>query len=130
VLAAAILAAGQVSFLLVGRAALWLRNEITAVADADAVIESGEDNIRRLREALAGIAIGPVPSMARFSAGSVVPVMTAYGRVDCLLERGRRDWGRLRPRAGFLRVAGVPVLVADSAGAQDLRHRFKEHEAE
>ena len=130
VLAAAILAAGQVSFLLVGSAALWLRNEIATVADADIVIEPGEDNVRRLREALASIAVGPVPSMTRFSAGSVVPVVTAYGRVDCLLERGRRDWDRLRPGAGFLGVAGVPVLVAGSAGAWELRHRFKEHDDE
>ena len=127
VLAAAILAAGQVSFLLVGSAALWLRCEIATVADADIVIEPGEDNLRRLREALAGIAVGPVPSLARLSAASVVPVVTAYGRVDCLLERGRRDWGRLRPGAGFLRAAGVPVLVADSTGVWDLRRRFKEH---
>ncbi len=129
-LAAAVLAAEEVSFLLVGSAALWLHGEITAVADADAVIEPGEHNIHRLREALAGIAIGPVPSLSRFAGGSVVPVMTAYGKVDCLLERGRQDWGRLRRGAGFLAVADVPVLVAASADAWDLRRRFKEDEDE
>ena len=39
VLAAAILAAEGVSFLLVGSAALWLHGEAISVADADLVIE-------------------------------------------------------------------------------------------
>src|ERR1700722_18332994 len=93
VLAAAVLAAEDVSFLLVGSAALWLRGELAAAADADVVIEPGERNLHRLRAALAGIAIGPVPSVGSLSGGSLVPVATAYGKVDCLLERGRRDWG-------------------------------------
>jgi hypothetical protein len=130
VLAAAVLAAEEVSFLLVGSAALWLRDEIANVADADVVIEPGERNIHRLRGALGGIAIGPVPSVNSFSRGSVVPVVTAYGKVDCLLERGRRDWGRLRCGAGFLPVADVPVLVAASADVWNLRRRYKEWEHE
>ena len=130
VLAAAVLAAEEVPFLLVGSAALWLRGEITAVADADAVVEPGEHNNYRLREALAGIIIGPVPPMSTFLGESALPVMTAYGKVDCLLERGRQDWGRLRRGAGFLLVADVPVLVAAGADAWDLRRRYKEHEDE
>lgn len=130
VLAAAVLAAEEVPFLLVGSAALWLRGEITTVADADAVIEPGEHNVYRLSEALAGIAIGPVPSMSSLRGRSVVPVMTAYGKLDCLLERGRQDWGRLCRRAGFLPVAGVPVLVAASADAWELRRRYKEYDDE
>jgi hypothetical protein len=130
VLAAAVLAAEDVSFLLVGSAALWLRGELARVADADAVIEPGERNIHRLRAALAGIAIGPVPSVGSLSRGSLMPVMTAYGKVDCLLERGRCDWGRLRRGAGFLPVADVPVLVAASADAWDLRRRYQERDNE
>ena len=128
VLGAAVLAAEEVSFVLVGSAALWLRSEIGGVADADLVIEPGERNIRRLREALAGIAVGPVPSAGSLSAGSVVPVATAYGRVDCLVERGRRDWDPLRRSADFLLVADVPVLVASSTDAWNLRRRYKERE--
>jgi hypothetical protein len=130
VLAAAVLAAEGVSFLLVGSAALWLRGEIAAVGDADAVIEPGEHNIRRLREALSGMAIGRLPSMASFLDASMVAVMTSYGKVDCLLERGRQDWDRLRRGAGFLPVADVAVLVASSADAWDLRRRHKEREHE
>ena len=130
VLAAAVLAVEGVSFVLVGSAALWLRDEIDGVADADTVIEPGEGNIHRLRGALADIAIGPVPSVNSLSCGSVVPVVTAYGKVDCLVERGRRDWGRLRRGAGFLLVADVPVLVASSADAWNLRRRYKERENE
>jgi hypothetical protein len=125
VLAAAALAAEKVSFVLVGSAALWLRREITTVGDADAVIERGERNIHRLREALTDIAIGPVPPVRSFFGGSVVAVMTGYGKVDCLLERGRQGWGRLRRRAGFLSIGGVPVLVAASADAWELRRRYK-----
>jgi hypothetical protein len=126
VLAAAVLRAEGVSFLLVGSAALWLRSEIAAVGDADAVIEPGEHNICRLREALSVIAVGRLPSVASFLGGSVVPVMTGYGKVDCLMERGRQDWERLRRGAAFLPVADVAVLVASSADAWDLRRRYKE----
>ena len=87
VLAAAVLAAEGVSFLLVGSAALWLRGEIVTVGDADAVIEPGDHNIRRLREAFSGVAIGRLPSMASFLDESMVPVMTGYGKVDGLQER-------------------------------------------
>lgn len=73
VLAAAVVAAEKVSFLLVGSAALWLRSEITTVADADAVIEPGEPSIHRLREALAGIAIVPVPSVSSLLGGGLAP---------------------------------------------------------
>jgi hypothetical protein len=125
VLAAAVLAAEEVSFLLVGSAALWLHSEIASVADADAVIEPGERNIHRLRGAFASMAIGPVPSADHFSCGSVVTVMTSYGKVDCLLERGRRDWRRLCRGASFLPVADVPVLVAASAEVWSLRRRYK-----
>jgi hypothetical protein len=130
VLAAAVLAAEGVSFLLVGSAALWLRGEVVSVADADAVIEPGERNIQRLQGALAGIAIGPVPPAGSLSCGSVVPVVTAYGKVDCLIERGRRDWGRLRRGAGFVPVADARVLVAASADAWSLRRWYKERENE
>jgi hypothetical protein len=130
VLGAAVLAAEGVSLVLVGSAALWLRGESASVADADVVIEPGEGSVLRLREALAGIAIGPVPSVDGFSSGSVVPVGTAYGKVDCLMERGRRDWERLRRNAGLLLVADVPVLVASSTDAWNLRRRYKERENE
>lgn len=126
VLAAAVLAAEGVSFVLVGSAALWLRGEIEAVADADVVIEPGEDNLRRLREALAGIAITTVPSVTRFSSASVVPVMTGYGTVDCMLERGRQEWHRLRGGAEVLPVADAGVLVAASADVRELRRRYKD----
>jgi hypothetical protein len=130
VLAASVLAAEEVSSLLVGSAALWLRGEIIGVGDADVVIEPGEDNIYRLREALTGIAVGPAPSMGMLLGGSVVPVMTAYGKVDCLLERGRQDWGRLRRGADFFPVADVPVLVAASVDAWELRRQYKEQDNE
>ena len=127
VLAAAVLAAEQVSFVLVGSAALWLRGEQVTVGDADVVIEPGEANLGRLRAALAGLAVRPgeVPAVHRLRELSVTAVVTSYGRVDCLLERGRRDWDQLRRGAGHVAVADAPVLVASTGDAWALRRRFR-----
>ncbi len=127
VLAAAVLAAERVSFVLVGSAALWLRGERVTVGDVDVVIEPGEANLRRLHEALAGLAVRPgeIPAVHRLHDLSVTTVISSYGRVDCLLERGRRDWDPLRQGAGFVAVADAPVLVASAGDAWALRRRFK-----
>jgi hypothetical protein len=45
--------------------------------------------------------------------------------VDCLLERGRRDWEQLRQGAGYVAVADAPVLVASADDAWALRRRFR-----
>ena len=126
VLAAAVLAAERVPGVLVGSAALWLRGEPVSVGDVDVVIEPGEANLRRLREVLAGLAVRPgtVPALHRLREISVATVYTSYGRVDCMLERGRRDWGWLRAGAGYVPVADVRVLVASTADAWALRARF------
>ena len=127
VLAAAVLAAERVSFVLVGSAALWLRGERVTVGDVDVVIEPDEANLRRLHEALAGLAVRPgeIPAVHRLRDLSVTTVISSYGRVDCLLERGRRDWDPLRQGAGFVAVADAPVLVASAGDAWALRRRFK-----
>ena len=128
VLAAAILAAEGVSFVLVGSAALWLHGEAIPVGDADVVIEPAGENLRRLGDALAGLALRPgeVPRARALSWLTMLGVVTAYGRVDCLLERGRLEWQRLRQSAVRIPVADVDVRVAAQADVWDLRHRFKE----
>jgi hypothetical protein len=125
-LAATILAAEQVSGVLVGSAALWLQGEPVSVGDVDVVIEPGEANLRRLREALAGLAVRPgaVPALHRLREISIATVFSSYGRVDCMLERGRRDWDWLHAGAGYVPVADVRVLVASAADAWALRARF------
>lgn len=127
VLAAAILTAEGVSFLLVGSAALWLHGEPIPVADADVVIEPAEENLCRLGEALAALTLRPqgVPRVRALPWLSVLGVVTSYGRVDCLLERGRLDWQRLRRSAVRIPVADVDVLVAAQADVWALRRRFK-----
>ncbi len=127
VLAAAVLAAERVSFVLVGSAALWLRGEPVTVGDVDAVIEPGEPNLRRLHKALAGLAVRPdaIPAVYRLRDVSVATAVTSYGRVDCLLERGRRDWDHLARNAGHVAVADAPVLTASADDAWALRRRFK-----
>jgi hypothetical protein len=42
----------------------------------------------------------------------LLPVTTSYGRVDCLLERGRLDWDPLRRSAVRIPVADARVLSA------------------
>jgi len=127
VLAAAVLAAEQVPFVLVGSAALWLRAEQVSVGDADVVVKPGEASLRRLHEVMTGLAIRPqtVPAVHRLRDLSVATVDTCYGRVDCLLERGREDWDRLWQSAGYVAVADAPVLVASAQDAWALRRRFK-----
>lgn len=127
VLAAAILAAEGVSFLLVGSAALWLHGEPIPVADADVVIEPAEENLHRLRDALAEFALRrqEVPRVRALPWLNVLSVVTSYGMVDCLLERGRLEWQRLRQSAVRIPVADVDVPVAAQADVWALRRQFK-----
>jgi hypothetical protein len=127
VLAAAILAAEGVSFLLVGSAALWLRGEPAPVGDADVVVEPAEENLQRLGDVLAGFALRPreIPRVRALPWLNVLRVVTSYGVVDCLLERGRRDWQELGQSALRIPVADVDVLVAAQADVWALRRRFK-----
>ena len=113
--------------MLVGSAALWLRAEQVSVGDADVVVEPGEASLRRLHEVMTVLAIRPqtVPAVHRLRDLSVATIVTCYGRVDCLLERGRADWDRLRQGAGHVAVADVLVLVASAQDARALRRRFK-----
>ena len=128
VLAAAVLATGGVSFVLVGSAALWLRGESIPVGDADVVIEPGGQNMQRARAALADMSFQPhaVPQTARLAMLDIVTITTSYGKIDCLLRRGRLDWDRLRTNADVMLVAGAEVVVAASSDAWKLRRRFKD----
>ena len=128
VVAAAVLATTGVSFLLIGSAALWLRGESVPVGDADVVIEPGDQNMRRTRAALAGLALQPhtVPQPGRLAMLDIVTIMTSYGKIDCLLGRGRLDWHRLLGNSDVMLVAGVEVTVAAGSDAWTLRHRFKD----
>lgn len=127
-LAAGVLVAEDVSYVLVGSAALWLRGESIHVSDLDLVIEPAEQNLRRLHAALARMAPRPrsIPLLPSFVRLPLITVITSYGTIDCLLERGRLDWERLRRTADILPVADAGVLVADAAEVWALRRRFKE----
>lgn len=124
---AAVLASEGVSFVLVGSAALQLRGADVEVHDADVVVEPTEDNLRRLGAVLEALSLDgaqvPTELMAR---RSVVSVPTSFGQLDCMLERGREEWPLLSERASWVRVAGVPVLVASLLDAEELRSRFKD----
>jgi len=126
-LLAPVLAAERVSFVLVGSAALWLQGEDVPVADVDAVPEPGPANLARLHAALLTLAVHDriVPRPRSLQLLDIVTAPTSYGRLDCLLERGRRDWDRLRRGAGVIRVTDADVLVASVADAWSLRRAFK-----
>jgi hypothetical protein len=104
------------------------QREAISVADADVVIEPAGENLCRLGDALAELALRPgeVPRVRALSWLTMLDVVTAYGRVDCLLERGRLEWQRLRQSAVRIPVADVDVRVTAQADVWDLRHRFKE----
>jgi hypothetical protein len=127
VLAAAVLAAHDVSFLLVGSAALWLHGEPVTPADADAVIEPDERNLEGLAAALVAMALRPhtVPRARDLPLLHLAGVSTCYGRLDCLLERGRLDWDRLSRPSRMIPVADVGVRVAALADTWALKHRYK-----
>ena len=114
--------------MLVGSAALWLRGESILVGDADVVIEPGDKNMQRTRAALADLALQPqaVPQASRLAILDIVTIMTSYGKIDCLLRRGRLDWDRLVRNTDVMLVAGAEVNVADSSDAWNLRGRFKD----
>jgi hypothetical protein len=101
---------------------------LAITGDADVVIEPGEQNMRRARAALADMALQPhaVPQTARLAMLDIVTIMTSYGKIDCLLRRGRLDWDRLRTNADVILVAGAEVVVAASSDAWKLRRRFKD----
>jgi hypothetical protein len=100
-LLAAVLAAEEVHFVLVGSAGLHLHGERIRVRDIDAVPAPGGENLGRLHSVLAGLSVdGRAPAARSLATAHVVSVRTSFGRLDCLLERGRRDWGTLRAGAG------------------------------
>ena len=126
-LLAGILAAEGVSFVLVGSGALLLRGEPIAVGDGDVVIEPESTNIGRLVAALRWLALKPdnLPTLAALESRDVLAVVTSYGRLDCMLRRGRLEWGPLSERAEVLEVVGVGVSVAAADDAWRLRRAFK-----
>jgi hypothetical protein len=125
-LLAAILAAEGVSFVLVGSGALILRAVSLPVGDVDAVIEPGSANLGRLTAILRWLALEPVaiPTMSCLESRDVLSVLTSYGRLDCMLRRGRLEWQELSARAEAIDVV-VRVEVASSADAWRLRRVFK-----
>jgi hypothetical protein len=61
-----------------------------------------------------------VPPLSVFSQLDGVPVATIYGQLDCLVERGHRDFSRLLPRAG-----GWPLARAVPRCRGPLGRRFR-----
>jgi hypothetical protein len=91
-LAAGVLAAGDVASVLVGSAALWLRGESIPVGDHDLVIEPDEQNLRRLHVALARMALRPgsIPLVSSFQRLALLTVITSADHSpSCTKSAGR-----------------------------------------
>jgi hypothetical protein len=80
----------------------------------------------RGRSYAAGTLSAAVPPARHFSWLPLITVTTSFGGVDCLLERGRFDWERLRQGAETIAVADAGVLVAGRADAWALRRQFRQ----
>jgi hypothetical protein len=127
VVAVAVLVAEGVVLLTVGSVALWLHGEAVGVHDLDVVVDPCRANLCLLREALGSLGARrvDVPSVRVLETVDLVGVVTGYGRVDLMLERGRADWGRLAEAATGIDVCGVSVPVVATSDAWELRWRFK-----
>jgi hypothetical protein len=80
-----------------------------------------------LHDVLAGLVVGGRCPPARVLAtADLVQVRTSYGKLDCLLARGRLDWAKLTAGAEAFEVCGVPVLTASAADLRALRARYKD----
>jgi hypothetical protein len=69
---------------------------------------------------------GGVPPLRALAMADFASVRTSYGKLDCLMERARRDWDRLCAGARPFCVSGVQVLVAGADDIRSLRMRFKD----
>lgn len=129
VLAAAMLAALGVRFVLVGSTALWLWGGWPeGVKDLDVVPELSTSNLHRLGDALAEMGEsrqGLTPAV--FTRREIVSVVTAWGPVDVLCQRARDAYVPLDDRGTTHDVLGVPVHVASHADALMLRAAHKDH---
>jgi hypothetical protein len=123
----AVLAAEGISFILVGSAALRLHGVCLKVHDTDVVIEPTGENLRKLDVTLRHLSLGvPTQSyLAALCAREVLTISTTYGKLDLMLETGRRDWRVLSRHAHCFEIAGTQVTVASLADTVALRDRFK-----
>ena len=126
-LLAAVLAAEGVSFILVGSAALRMHGVCLKVHDTDVVIEPTSENLRKLDFTLRHLSLGvPCQSyLIALRARELFTVPTSYGKLDLMLETGRREWRVLSRHAHCFEVAGTRVTVASLADTLLLRDRFK-----
>lgn len=121
---AAVLVAAGVSLVVVGSAALMEHGDLCCAADLDVVPDPHDANLIRLREelerlAVPGTRVGPLESL------EVATVLTSFGSIDVLVERGRLEFAALRGNAELADVHGVGVAVASRDDAWRLRRRYK-----
>jgi hypothetical protein len=126
-LPAAVLGADGVNFVVVGSLALRLHGEEVAVHDLDLVPAPGLANLQRLSTSMRGLAMRPsdVPSARHLAAFDTASVVTGWGPVDLLLQRGREDFDELSSESCAVTIAAIPVRVASREATLRLRRRFK-----
>ncbi len=127
-LPAAILAAGGVRFVVVGSAVLWMRCVDIVVHDLDLVPDPTAPNLQLLVDTLPGMGVlaSDLPVSGVLETSALMAFSTAYGTVDVLVDRGRKEYRALADAATCTLVAGVPVALASSSDVNRLRRQFKE----
>jgi hypothetical protein len=67
-----------------------------------------------------------LPPICRWPEINMVNAVTSYGKIDCLLERGRAEWERLYSGSSVFLVDAQVRVVSETADSWTLRRRFKE----
>lgn len=128
---AGVLAAEGLRFVVIGSAALWLHGQACPVGDLDVVPDPDYENLKHLHNVLTrlAVAVRDVPPFGYFATLDIVSADTIYAGLDCLLERGRRDFADLELTGVDCRVESVRIKVGALAGVKALRSRYKEDDS-
>ena len=127
-LAAAVLQAEGVACLVAGSTALLLHGANVPVGDLDIIIGPEGENVRLLYRVLYRVTSRRrgLPPISRWPEIDMVSAATSFGKIDCLLERGRAEWERFYSGSSVFLIADAPVRVVSKTDAWALRRCYKE----
>ncbi len=125
-IAAALLAAVGVDFVVVGGCALVLLGKAADCRDLDIVPDPAPANTGRLGDALRRLATSRPPTLRALATQSITSVDGPYGHIDVMAGRGRLEYDGLAARSSACRVEGVEVRVASVDDVMRLKARYKE----
>lgn len=125
-IAAALLAAYGVDFVVVGGCALLLLGLAPDCRDLDIVPDPAPGNTSRLCDALRELSTSRSPGLKALSTQWLASADGPYGRIDVMAGRGRVEYDELASRSSVCRVEGVDVRVAAVDDVLRLKALYKE----